>query len=85
MWPWCSTSRRHHLSWHGSLEAYAAAKWKVLANLGASGGVAVLDACDDAVRAKIRELRARGGVPFRYIPIGGACRSRRRHARHLRR
>ena len=37
-----------HLSWHGSLEAYAAAKWKVLANLGASGGVAVLDACDDA-------------------------------------
>ena len=62
-----------HLSWHGSLEAYAAAKWKVLANLGASGGVAVLDACDDAVRAKIRELRARGGVPFRYIPIGGAA------------
>ena len=61
-----------HLSWHGSLEAYAAAKWKVLANLGVSGGVAVLDACDDAVRAKIRELRARGGVPFRYIPIGGA-------------
>lgn len=62
-----------HLSWHGSLEAYAAAKWKVLANLGASGGVAVLDACDDAVRAKIRELRARGGVSFRYIPIGGAA------------
>ena len=62
-----------HLSWHGSLEAYAAAKWKVLANLGVSGGVAVLDACDDAVRAKIRELRARGGVPFRYIPIGGAA------------
>ncbi|MCQ5072171.1 Mur ligase family protein, partial [Adlercreutzia sp. DFI.6.23] len=61
-----------HLYWRGSLEAYAAAKWKVLANLGVSGGVAVLDACDDAVRAKIRELRAGGGVPFRYIPIGGA-------------
>lgn len=61
-----------HLSWHGSLASYAEAKWKVLANLEATGGVAVLDACDDAVRAKIRGLRTAGGVPFRYIPIGGA-------------
>ena len=59
-----------HLSWHGSLEAYAEAKWKVLANLGPSGGTAVLNACDDAVRARIRAVRAEGGFPYPYIPIG---------------
>lgn len=60
-----------HLAWHGSLEAYAAAKWKVLANL-APGSVAVLDATDDAVRERVRALRAlapdeRG---FSYVPLG---------------
>lgn len=62
-----------HLSWHRSHEAYAAAKWKVLANLAAvPGAVAVLCATDDEVRAKIRELKAldareRG---FSYVPVG---------------
>ena len=73
-----------HLSWHGSLEAYAAAKWKVLANLGVSGGVAVLDACDDAVRAKIRELPGPRRRSLPLHPYRGRLRSRRRHARHLR-
>lgn len=62
-----------HLAWHGSHEAYAAAKWKVLANLGSvPGAVAVLAACDDAVRARIREARASGGFPFAYVPVGTA-------------
>lgn len=62
-----------HLSWHRSHEAYAAAKWKVLSNLAkVDGAVAVLDATDDEVRAKVRELRTqeveeRG---FDYIPVG---------------
>ncbi|MBR3690829.1 MAG: UDP-N-acetylmuramoyl-L-alanine--D-glutamate ligase [Eggerthellaceae bacterium] len=62
-----------HLSWHRSHEAYAAAKWKVLSNLAkVDGAVAVLDATDDEVRAKVRELRAqeveeRG---YDYIPVG---------------
>lgn len=64
-----------HLAWHGSHEAYAAAKWKVLANLGrVPGAVAVLDAEDDAVRERVRALRAlapdeRG---FAYVPLGTA-------------
>ncbi|MEC4295793.1 UDP-N-acetylmuramoyl-L-alanine--D-glutamate ligase [Adlercreutzia shanghongiae] len=62
-----------HLSWHGSLEAYAAAKWKALANLAQTGGTAVLNACDDAVRTKIRETRAGEGFDFPYIPIGTAA------------
>ena len=62
-----------HLSWHRSHEAYAAAKWKVIANLAkVQDSVAVLDATDDEVRAKVRELKAmpsdkRG---FDYIPLG---------------
>lgn len=62
-----------HLSWHRSHEAYAAAKWKVLSNLAkVEGGVAVLDATDDEVRAKVRELRAqdRETRGFDHIPIG---------------
>ena len=63
-----------HLAWHGSHEAYAAAKWKVLANLGSvPGAVAVLAACDDAVRARIREAREAGGFPFAYVPVGTAA------------
>ena len=62
-----------HIEWHGTLEAYAAAKWKNLANLAsAPHGVAVLCATDDAVRAKIRELRAQSAAErgFSYIPVG---------------
>lgn len=62
-----------HLSWHRSHEAYAAAKWKVLANLSnVEGACAVLDATDDEVRAKVRELKAlsREDRGFDYIPMG---------------
>ena len=69
-----------HIHWHQTLEAYRDAKFKVLANLGTQvsdllagqRAVAVLDATNDVVRAKVRELKAlspeeRG---FDYIPLG---------------
>ena len=62
-----------HLSWHRSHEAYAEAKWKVLANLSSvEGSCAVLDATDDEVRAKVRELKAldAGERGFDYLPLG---------------
>ena len=64
-----------HLAWHGSHEAYAAAKWKVLANLARTpGAVAVLDAVDDAVRERVRALRAQDPAErgFAYVPLGTA-------------
>ncbi len=65
-----------HLSWHRSHEAYAAAKWKVLDNLGAADGAcAVLDATNDEVRAKVRELRQMSNDQrgFSYVPVGTAA------------
>ena len=62
-----------HLKWHGSFEAYRDAKFKALANLDqAPGAVAVLDATDDEVRAKIRALKAQPACErgFSYIPVG---------------
>ena len=62
-----------HVEWHGTLEAYAAAKWKCAANLASTqGSVAVLCATDDAVRVRIRELRAQSAAErgFAYIPVG---------------
>lgn len=62
-----------HLSWHGSFEAYRDAKFNLLKGLGSKrAGVAILDAVNDVVREKVRELRPfsleeRG---FAYIPIG---------------
>ena len=62
-----------HIEWHGTLDDYAAAKWKVIANLSYTpNSTAVLCATDDAVRARIRELRfvtpdERG---FDYVPVG---------------
>ena len=61
-----------HLAWHRSHEHYAQAKWKVLANMGAVP-TAVLVACDEAVRARIRDMRAAGGFPFAYVPVGAAA------------
>ncbi|WP_165171148.1 UDP-N-acetylmuramoyl-L-alanine--D-glutamate ligase [Adlercreutzia sp. ZJ242] len=64
-----------HVKWHRTHENYAAAKWKVLANLGSvPGGVAVLDATDDEVRAKVRALKAlsREERGFDYVPVGTA-------------
>lgn len=65
-----------HLKWHRSHENYAAAKWKVIANLASRpGAVAVLNASDDEVRAKVREIKA---IPadergFAYVPVGTAA------------
>ncbi|MEG2532971.1 MAG: UDP-N-acetylmuramoyl-L-alanine--D-glutamate ligase [Gordonibacter sp.] len=62
-----------HLHWHGTFEAYCAAKCKVLENLATvAGATAVLDATNDIVRAEVRRLRAlapeeRG---FAYVPLG---------------
>ena len=58
-----------HLKWHGSLEAYAQAKRKVLARLPESGGCAVLCAEDDTVRGWLRELRADPGLAT-MVPVG---------------
>ena len=62
-----------HLKWHGSFEAYRDAKLKAFANLSASSdAVAVLDATDDVVRAKVREFKALSAEDrgFPYIPVG---------------
>lgn len=64
-----------HLKWHRTHENYAAAKWKVLSNLHAvPGAVAVLNATDDEVRARVRSCKAlsckeRG---FDYVALGTA-------------
>lgn len=67
-----------HLHWHKSLEAYSAAKFKVLENLSATQQeaaqlpLAVLNATDNIVRSKIREVRIRSEQDwgFAYIPLG---------------
>lgn len=62
-----------HLHWHKTFEAYRDAKFKLLENLSVvPDAVAVMDATNDVVRSKIRELRSvsdeeRG---FAYIPLG---------------
>lgn len=64
-----------HVKWHKSHENYAAAKWKILANLcKVGGGVAILDATNDEVRAKVRELKATPSCErgFDYVPVGTA-------------
>lgn len=62
-----------HLKWHGSFEAYRAAKMKAFANLASvPGAVAVLDATDDEARAQVRAFKAVPDVErgFAYIPVG---------------
>jgi UDP-N-acetylmuramoylalanine--D-glutamate ligase len=64
-----------HIHWHKTHEHYAESKWRSIANLGnVEGACAILDATNDEVRAKVRELKA---IPsdergFDYIPIGTA-------------
>lgn len=48
-----------HIEWHGSMEAYAAAKEKVFANMGA-GDLAVVSVDDDWCRAVAGRCRSRG-------------------------
>lgn len=61
-----------HLAWHRSHEAYAQAKWKLLANLpNSKGSVAVIGAVNDETRAQVRQLKAAGAQRgFSYVPIG---------------
>lgn len=65
-----------HLYWHKSFEAYRDAKFKCLENLSKTpGALAILDATDDVVRAKIRELKALNPAlrGFDYVPLGTAA------------
>lgn len=62
-----------HLIWHGSYENYVSAKWKILGNMAKTDGAyAILDATNDEVRAKVRELKAQSEDErgFSYIPVG---------------
>lgn len=63
-----------HLHWHHTLENYRDAKFKLLDNLAtAAGAVAVMDASNDVVRAKVRELRqVAGGCGFDIVSMGTA-------------
>lgn len=62
-----------HLSWHRTHGNYADAKWKLLSNLGSTpDAVAVLNATNDEVRARVREYRRMSVAErgFEYIPLG---------------
>lgn len=64
-----------HIKWHRTHEHYAASKFKLLSNLNkVPRAVAVMDAVNDEVRAKVRELKGMGERErgFSYIPIGTA-------------
>ena len=69
----CLNITPDHIHWHKTLAAYRDAKFQVLANLANTpDSLAVLDATNDVVRAKVRELKAltaqeRG---FDYVPMG---------------
>ncbi|MGI6220356.1 MAG: UDP-N-acetylmuramoyl-L-alanine--D-glutamate ligase [Coriobacteriales bacterium] len=56
-----------HIEWHGSLDAYAAAKEKIFSNLGASG-YAIVDCTAENTRALAGRLAARGDA---VVAIGG--------------
>lgn len=62
-----------HIEWHRTLDAYVAAKMNILANLKDHRSIcAVLDATNDVVRAKVKELRSQDDATrgFSYIPVG---------------
>ena len=63
-----------HVHWHKTFEAYRDAKYKVFDHLREAPGrpVAILDATNDVVRAKVRELKAlsREERGFDYLPLG---------------
>lgn len=60
-----------HLSWHGSFDAYAQAKWRMLEHMERSGGVAVIDATNECAREQCKRLRtAATPAQFSYIPLG---------------
>ncbi len=60
-----------HLHWHHTHENYRDAKFKILSNLpSVADSVAILDATNDEVRAKVREFAADVHRGFDYIPMG---------------
>lgn len=64
-----------HIKWHQTHEHYKSSKFKLLENLKyVEDAVAVLDATNDEVREKVRELRSQSPEVsgFDYIPIGTA-------------
>ena len=63
-----------HIHWHQTLEAYRDAKYKVIDNMTGKPGVVILDAANDVVRAKVRELKAMAPEQrgFDYVPMGTA-------------
>lgn len=64
-----------HLSWHTSHEEYVKAKFKLLSHLSHTEGAwAILDATNDEVRAKVRELKALSDEErgYSYVPLGTA-------------
>ena len=63
-----------HITWHKSFENYADAKMKILANLETvPNAVAVLNATDDEIRARLRAMRAAENPPaFPIIALGTA-------------
>lgn len=70
-----------HIHWHRTFEAYRDAKFRMLDNMavhssvmGTIDGVAIMDATNEVVRKKVRELRQLSLEQrrFHYIPLGTA-------------
>lgn len=64
-----------HISWHGTMDAYRAAKLKVFSNLfRAQDAVAILDATDEEARSQVKKMKAvgEGERGFSYIPLGAS-------------
>lgn len=65
-----------HIKWHKTHEHYVASKFKLLSNVyGSAHAFAVLDATNDEVRAKVRELRGKtdSREAVSYVPLGTSC------------
>ncbi len=65
-----------HLIWHGSYEAYQAAKFKLFEHLkDTPNAFAILDATNDIVRGRVRMLRKLNDEDrgFSYVPVGTSC------------
>lgn len=64
-----------HVEWHRTYEHYVASKMRLIDNMEAAKcGVAILDATNDEVRARVRHLRraSEEGEGLAYIPLGTA-------------
>lgn len=70
-----------HMHWHKTFQAYRDAKFRVLDNMtvyasvmGQASGVAIMDATNDVVREKVKQLRKLSLEQrrFDYVPLGTA-------------